>query len=168
MTRPICYLAERYTALTRRLELATPFSLLLFRLWVALDFWHAGLAKWADPAGTLALFQSEYHVPLLPAEWAAPLGTMIELVLPWLLGLGLAGRASAAVLFVYNIVAVISYPDLWPHGLWQDFWGGGFIDHKVWGMLLLALTFSGPGKLSVDAMLAYGIKRARIALRNRQ
>ena len=159
MANRFCFIAARYAALTRRLELATPLSLLLFRLWVAFDFWHAGLAKWADPAGTLALFQSEYHVPLLPPEWAAPLGTLIELAFPVLLGLGLAGRASAAFLFVYNIVAVISYPELWPHGLWHDFWNGGFLDHKVWGMLLLALTCAGPGKLSLDAVLAHGLRR---------
>jgi len=159
MTDRICFLASRYTALARRLELATPLSLLLFRLWVALDFWRAGLVKWADPAGTLALFQSEYHVPLLPPEWAAPLGTLIELFFPLLLALGLTGRATAAFLFVYNIIAVISYPDLWPHGLWHDFWQGGFVDHKVWGMLLLALTFAGPGALSLDALLGRWARR---------
>jgi putative oxidoreductase len=142
-----------YQALTARLRLAQPLSLLLLRLWVASAFWRAGVVKWSDPDSTLSLFQNEYHVPLLPPELAAPLGTFIELAFPWLLGLGLAGRLSAAFLFVYNIVAVLSYPALWPHGLWQDFWHGGFLDHKAWGLMLLVLTAFGPGCLSVDALL---------------
>jgi putative oxidoreductase len=142
-----------YRKLCGWLEWAAPASLLLFRLWVAISFWRAGVVKWDDPDGTLALFQDEYHVPLLPPEVAAPFGTWIELVFPWLLGLGLFGRPAAAFLFVYNIMAVISYPALWPHGLWADFWGSGFLDHKVWGMMLLALTLYGPGGLSMDTLL---------------
>lgn len=145
--------ADGYRRLVGGVEQAAPLSLLLFRLWVALAFWRAGVVKWADPDGTLALFQDEYRVPLLPPEFAAPLGTFIELVFPWLLGLGLLGRPAAAFLFVYNITAVISYPALWPNGLWADFWGNGFVDHKIWGMMLLALTVYGPGKLSIDAIL---------------
>jgi putative oxidoreductase len=148
-----------YRKLCGWLEWAAPFSLLLFRLWVAISFWRAGVVKWDDPEGTLALFQDEYHVPLLPPEVAAPLGTWIELVFPWLLGLGLFGRPAAAFLFVYNIMAVISYPTLWPHGLWTDFWGGGFLDHKVWGMMLLALTLYGPGGLSLDTLIKRWISR---------
>ncbi|MBI3144890.1 MAG: DoxX family protein [Pseudogulbenkiania sp.] len=153
MKRWIQSAADGYRRLVGCLEQASPLSLLLFRLWVALAFWRAGVVKWDDPDGTLALFQNEYHVPLLPPEFAAPLGTFIELVFPWLLGLGLLGRPAAAFLFVYNIIAVISYPELWPNGLWADFWGNGFVDHKIWGMMLLALTVYGPGKLSIDAAL---------------
>lgn len=146
-------ISDRYLQLVCLLELAAPLSLLLFRLWVAAAFWHAGVVKWNDPDGTLFLFQNEYHVPLLSPEVAAPLGTFVELVLPWLLGLGLMGRIAAIILFVHNIIAVISYPALWPHGLWADFWSGGFIDHKIWGMMLLALAVYGPGLLSVDGLL---------------
>ena len=56
-------------------------------------------------------------------------------------------------MFVYNITCVVSYPDLWPDGLWTGPFGDGFSDHKVWG-LMLAVTFAyGPGKLSVDYLL---------------
>lgn len=149
----IATISNRYLQFSCLLEQAAPVSLLLFRLWVAAAFWHAGVVKWNDPDGTLFLFQSEYHVPLLSPEVAAPLGTFIELVIPWLLGLGLMGRISAIALFFHNIIAVISYPALWPHGLWVDFWSGGFIDHKIWGMMLLALVAYGPGTLSIDAIL---------------
>ena len=59
------------------------------------------------------LFENEYDVPLLSAEFAAMMGTAIELFFPVLLALGLAGRFGAFVLFAFNIMAVISYPDCW-------------------------------------------------------
>ncbi len=135
------------------LELLSPVSLLLFRVWVAVDFFRAGLVKIADMQSTTSLFTNVYHVPLLAPVVAAYLGTAVELILPWFLGLGLAGRLTAVVLFFYNIVAVVSYPDLWPNGLWKDFWHGGFTDHKVWGLMLLAIVFYGPGELSLDHLL---------------
>jgi putative oxidoreductase len=137
------------------LEWLSPLSLLLFRLWVAVDFFRAGLVKISDMGGTISLFQNIYHVPLLPPVAAAYTGTAVELILPWFLGFGLLGRLTALVLFGYNIIAVISFPDLWPHGLWHGFWHGDFSDHKVWALMLLAIAFCGPGKLSVD----YVVKR---------
>ncbi len=142
-----------YDKTVRGLEWAAPLSLLSFRLWVAMDFFNAGRVKLDDMNGTISLFQSTYHVPLLPPVTAAYLGTGTELILPWFLALGLGGRVTAAFLFVYNIIAVISYPDLWPEGLWNDFWNGGFLDHKTWGLMLLAVVLFGPGKLSIDHAL---------------
>lgn len=142
-----------YSKIVRGLEWLAPVSLLLFRLWVAVDFWRAGVVKVSDMQSTISLFQYVYHVPLLPAVAAAYLGTAIELITPWFLGFGLLGRLTALFLFVYNIIAVISYPALWPHGLWHGFWGSDFTDHKVWGLMLLAIVCFGPGKLSLDHVL---------------
>lgn len=150
MTQLLSLCVGWYTNITKGLEWLAPLSLLSFRLWVAMDFWNAGRAKVADMSSTISLFEYVYHVPLLPPVTAAYLGTGMELVLPWFLGLGLGGRITAAILFVYNIIAVISYPDLWPHGLWQGFWHGGFVDHKTWALMLLAVVLMGPGKLSLD------------------
>lgn len=131
-----------------------PLALLLMRLWVAIAFWRAGVVKFTDPASTQMLFESLYHVPLLAPGIAAVLGTWIELVAPWLLGLGIAGRATALFLFIYNLIAVISYPDLWPHGFWSGLMSvGDFTDHKVWAMMLLAVVAWGPGTWSVDGIL---------------
>jgi putative oxidoreductase len=135
------------------LEWAAPISLLLFRVWVGAAFWRAGTVKLSDMHSTVMLFQSMYHVPVLPPVWAAYFGTGIELIVPWFLGLGLLGRPAAIFLFIYNIIAVLSYPGLWPHGFWTGLLGGGFTDHKVWGMMLLAIALFGPGKLSVDHVL---------------
>jgi len=154
MKHMICSICSTYSKFTSLLSGVQPLSLLLFRLWVALAFWHAGIVKLDDPMGTSYLFNYEYHVPILSPDLAATVGTYVELIVPWLLGLGLFGRISAIFLFVYNIVAVISYPALWPHGLWTDFIGAGFIDHKVWGLMLLAIILFGPGKLSIDAAIS--------------
>jgi len=115
------------------------------RLLVAGVFFQSGLVKIQSWSSTLALFENEYAVPLLPPELAAYLGTGAELVLPVFLALGLGGRFAAAALFVFNIVAVISYPDLGEVGL---------KDHQYWGLLLLVTLLHGPGKLSVDHFLS--------------
>ena len=135
-------------------------TLFLMRLWVAIAFWHAGVVKHDDPAGTLSLFTNEYHVPILSANVAAFLGTWTELIVPWLLGLGVATRPVAVILFVYNLVAVISYPDLWPNGFWAGLVNtDDFADHKIWAMMLLAVIAWGPGKLSIDALLSRFLPR---------
>lgn len=149
MKRGFAFYDDFATALGR----LGPLALLLFRFWVALAFWRAGVVKFEDPYGTQYLFNNEYHVPLLSGDVAAFLGTWIELITPWLLVVGLAGRLTALFLFVYNIIAVISYPDLWPHGFWTGLIGDGFNDHKVWAMMLLAVITWGPGAVSLDALL---------------
>ena len=114
------------------------------RLWVAQIFWNAGVVKWQSMSSTITLFRYMYHVPLLPPVWAAYLGTGIELVFPVLLALGLAGRFAAAFLFIYNILTIISYPQMgWTGVLFQ----------VPWGIFLLYLTIYGPGVLSVDAVI---------------
>lgn len=125
------------------LEAGSPVGDLLIRLWVANAFWQAGLVKIASMYSTVYMFRTVYHVPLLPPAFAAYLGTGIELVFPVLLAFGIATRFAAGFLFIYNIVAVISYPALW---------ATGFTDHKVWGLMLLMTALHGPGALSVDAM----------------
>jgi putative oxidoreductase len=114
------------------------------RLLVAGVFFQSGLVKITSWSATLALFENEYAVPVLPPELAAYLGTGAELGLPVFLALGLGGRFAAAALFVFNIIAVISYPDLGEVGL---------RDHQYWGLLLLVTLLHGPGKLSVDHFL---------------
>ena len=70
------------------------------------------------------LFEYEYSVPFLSPAMAAYLGTGAELILPVLLLLGLGGRFAAIALFIFNIVAVISYPTLNDAGkVWHYLWG---------------------------------------------
>lgn len=125
----------------RWLESLQPLALLAARLYVAMVFFRAGLTKIRDWDITLALFEDEYHVPLLPPELAAWLGTAGELVLPVLLVLGLGGRVAALGLFALNAVAVVSLMEVGDAALQQ---------HVFWGCLLLALVLWGPGRWSVD------------------
>src|SRR5437867_1173716 len=105
-------LARSSVGLLRALDRASPVIDLVIRVLVASVFFKSGLTKIASWAGTLSLFENEYAVPFLPPELAAVLGTGVELVFPVLLVLGLGTRLSALMLFAFNIVAVISYPDL--------------------------------------------------------
>ena len=127
--------------LVRALEWLQPLFVLGVRLYVASVFFKSGLTKIASMDSTILLFTHEYQVPLLSPEIASYLGTAAELVLPVMLALGLGGRFAAAALFAFNIVAVISYPDLNEVGVMQ---------HQYWGVLLLIPLLYGPGKLSID------------------
>jgi putative oxidoreductase len=131
-------------SLTCGLNALAPFLDLGIRLWVANIFWKSGLTKIQSWESTVALFTYEYQVPLLSPTLAAAMGTAVELAFPVLLVLGLAGRLSAGVLFVFNMIAVISYPDLNEAGI---------KDHVYWGILLLVPLLHGPGRLSVDHYL---------------
>ena len=126
---------------TETLNFLSPIGDLILRCWVAYAFWVSGLTKIQNWDSTLYLFNEEYSVPLLPPEIAAYLGTAAELGLPVLLSFGLLGRFAALALFLFNIVAVISYPDLGAAGIEQ---------HKVWGVMLLVCFLHDPGKLSID------------------
>ena len=123
------------------LETAQPLAQLAARLYVAQAFFLSGLSKLRNWDSTLALFQDEYQVPLLPPELAAIAGTTGELVLPVLLALGLAGRFAAAGLSVVNVVAVISLAEIAAPALQQ---------HVFWGSLLVGLLLWGPGRWSLD------------------
>jgi len=129
----------------RALEFLSPVLDLAIRLLIASVFFKSGLTKIESWESTLSLFENEYAVPLLAPALAAYLGTTAELGLPILLALGIGTRFSALALFVFNIIATISYPDLSEVGL---------KDHQYWGLLLLVTLFHGPGKLSVDYFLA--------------
>lgn len=119
-------------------------ALLFARLYVAEVFFRSGLTKINDWDSTLYLFSEEYHVPILPPEVAAYMGTGGELILPVLLFFGILGRFSALGLLILNIVAVMSLSDMSPAALGQ---------HVLWGALLIALAIWGVGKLSVDTLL---------------
>ena len=149
-------------------DFLTPIADLLARYWVAAAFFSSGLTKTVTDSFTLfghtfnyplsvfptestfTLFEYEYHVPLLPPMLAAYMGTAAELLLPVFLFLGLGTRYAALALFVFNIVAVVSYPELMAAGL---------AEHQVWGLLLLITICHGPGKLSLDYLIGRLVRR---------
>ncbi|MDX1303940.1 DoxX family protein [Photobacterium sp.] len=127
----------------RLAEPLIPFLLFFIRLWVAWVFFKSGMVKYSSWDSTLYLFEYEYQVPLLPWKVAAYMGTAAELILPVFLALGLFTRPMALVLFVFNIIAVASYPLLWEKG---------FYDHQLWGMMILVNVCWGAGLFSVDRL----------------
>ena len=64
---------------------------------------------------------------------------------PALLVIGLASRPVAVALFVFNFVAVISYPEISEAGV---------KDRMLWGTMILVVAFFGAGRLSIDQWLA--------------
>ena len=141
--------AGLYCAAVRLIDKLQPLLLLAFRLYVARVFFLSGLTKIRDWSVTLALFTDEYHVPVLPPAVAATLGTATELSMPVLLALGLGSRLAAGVLFVFNIVAVVSYADL------PDI---AVKDHILWGTMLLVLFICGSGKIALDTLLERAVR----------
>ena len=134
----------------RAMDYLSPLFDLGIRLWIANIFFKAGLSKIQSWGSTLMLFEYEYEVPLLSPKIAAYLGTGAELILPVFLALGLAGRLSAFALSAFNVVAVIAYSAF----LFSDEGTAGLQQHIYWGLLLLVTVFHGPGKLSLDHLLA--------------
>ncbi|WP_246615095.1 DoxX family protein [Agarivorans litoreus] len=124
--------------------LLIPLLLTFTRIWVAIVFFRSGYLKLTSWDSTLYLFELEYQVPILPWELAAYLGTAAELILPVFLILGLFTRIFALKLFFFNIIAVVSYPVLWP---------GGFYDHQLWGLMILINVIWGAGPFSADYLL---------------
>jgi putative oxidoreductase len=122
---------------------------LLTRIYVSWVFLKSGYLKISDWGSTLALFEYEYRVPLLPPNVAAVLGTAGELIFSTLLVLGLFGRLSALGLFAVNALAVISYA----HVLLQDGFEAAIAQHYLWGFMLLVLMIYGPGKFSLDRLI---------------
>lgn len=132
---------------------------LLARVSMASTFWLSGQSKveglvldpiglqaqWGIPRvseGALELFRTEYRLPLLSPELAAPMAAISEHVFPLLLLVGLASRLSAlALLGMTAVIQLFVYPGAWP-------------THALWATCLLYLVTRGPGKLSIDQLIA--------------
>jgi putative oxidoreductase len=136
-------------------HLVAPLQLAI-RLYVGWAFVKSGWLKVSDWSQTLSLFESEYHVPLLPPHLAAYVGAGGELVFGTLVLAGLLGRAGALGLFAVNAMAVISYR----HVLLQDGFEAAIGQHVLWGFMLLTLVVHGPGRWSLDGLVAGPGRRA--------
>ena len=155
-TRPSC-LINRVIALFEQI----PYSLIAFlaRFSIAAVFWKSGQTKVEGfaidlisgtfqlgapklAASTLPLFRSEYHVPLLSPEIAAPMAAFAEHFFPVLILMGFATRFSAlALIGMTLVIQLFVYPDAYP-------------TPGTWIALLLLLVAKGPGRLSIDHLIA--------------
>lgn len=138
-----------------------PYTLIAFiaRFSIAAVFWKSGQTKvqgfaidlvdgtfsigWPSLSDSaVALFRDEYKLPLLPPELAAPMAAFAEHLLPALILVGLATRFSAlGLLGMTLVIQLFVYPSAYP-------------THGTWAALLLMLIALGPGKLSIDHLLA--------------
>ena len=135
-------LRRGWSGLEALLEWLQAPALLAARLYVAYVFFMSGLESLRSRDATLYLYESEFHVPVLPPHIAAVMGTAGEVLLPPLLLLGLFGRFGALGLFVVNAVALLSYLyALQPPAI---------MFHVIWGILLSVVALWGPGKWSID------------------
>jgi putative oxidoreductase len=140
----------------RVLDFLQPFVALGTRLWVCDVFLRSAWQKLTTWDSTVSLFESEYRVPVLSPYVAAVLGTFGEILFPLLLLLGLAGRLGAVGLFAVNAVALYSYRHvLLAEGVCQ----AGAAQHWLWGFMLLLLAVYGPGRISLDHLLARSQRR---------
>jgi putative oxidoreductase len=118
---------------------------LIARISIAGVFWRSGQTKvegWHITDATFFLFKDEYRLPLIDPTLAAYLATFAEHFFPILLVLGLATRFAAFALLVMTLVIeIFVYPDAWP-------------THGVWSACFLILMTQGPGKLSLDHLIA--------------
>ncbi|MBX9664116.1 DoxX family protein [Novosphingobium sp.] len=141
------------TVYNRLAELAgrvLPESLLLLvaRLGIAAVFFQSGRTKvegWLTITdSTYYLFDTDYKLPFVPPELAAPMATYAEHLFPILLVLGLGTRfAALGLLGMTTVIEVFVYPDAWP-------------THLSWAALLLPLIAKGGGAISLDRLLRRG------------
>lgn len=147
----IAALVEKVNAALRMIAMPSLTQLVL-RCALAVPFWRSGVNKWDgflqlnDVA--VLLFSSEFklHLPGGPYDFPAP-GIMAfaagsaEILLPILLVLGLASRLAASGLLVMTLVVQLTVPSGWPL-------------HLTWAAMALAIMASGPGRISLDHLLA--------------
>jgi putative oxidoreductase len=120
-----------------------PYSIiaLVARLATFSVFFRSGSQKLLDWNSTLALFQNEYKVPLLPPNLAAYMAASIELGCSFLVLMGLMTRLGvAALLCLVLTIQIFVYPNAWP-------------DHIQWLAFMLILLARGPGDFSLDSWL---------------
>jgi putative oxidoreductase len=137
LVRASIHFAERWLA---------PFVFLAIRLWMAEIFFRAGLLKIQNLSGAIFLFSEVHPVPMLPPWLAAYLATTVELVCPVLLVLGLATRLAGVPMLVMALVIqfVVGSADPAFH----------LTEHYYWMFLLAVIITMGPGRLSVDHLIA--------------
>ena len=120
------------------------------RLSIAAVFWNSGQTKldgWRVSENAIYLFEHEYALPLISPGLAAHLATLAEHFLPVLLVLGLGSRLAALGLLAMTLVIqIFVYPSAWP-------------THGTWAGCLLIIIARGPGRLSLDHVLAARLSR---------
>lgn len=126
---------------------------LILRLALAVPFWRSGLTKWDGflqlSNGATYLFTEEFRIHFLGAAYAYPFPKAMaflsgsgEIVFPILLVAGLATRFAALGILGMTAIIQLTVPDGWANF------------HLPWAAMALAILVYGPGKTSLDHIIA--------------
>ena len=139
-------------------------ALLPIRLLMAYEFGKAGMMKF-NGNNWFANYQDNFLFPFnhVPVEVSWFMATWVEILGGFALVFGLFTRFWAFSLIVVSVVAIsgVHWPDDW--NSLAELWKGYAITNKGFGnyrvpllfiAMLIPLVFSGPGKLSIDHVLA--------------
>ena len=140
------------------------FALLPIRLLMAYEFGKAGMMKF-NGNNWFANYQDNFLFPFnyVPVEVSWFMATWAEILGGLCLVFGLFTRFWAFSLIILSIVAIsgVHWPDDW--NSLAELWKGYAVTDKGFGnfrvpllfiAMLIPLVFSGPGKLSIDHVLA--------------
>lgn len=141
---------------------------LVLRLIMGWEFWESGLEKYSGD-NWFTDIQSKFPFPFsaIPANISWTMATYLELGGAILLVLGLFTRFAAYSLIVLTFVATaaVHWPDM--ISMWSDLAKGYAITDMGHGnfklpllfvVMLLPIVFSGPGKISLDHLLARALR----------
>lgn len=126
------------------------------RLLLAYEFWESGVAK-LHGDNWFADIREAFPFPFdsVPVEISWFLATWSELAGAVALVMGLATRFFSVALAVLTVVAWVSVHA----GNGYNVCGNGFKLPLMYLVMLLPLIVSGPGRLSVDHIIAAAVKR---------
>ncbi|MBI3778868.1 MAG: DoxX family protein [Gammaproteobacteria bacterium] len=126
------------------------------RLLLAYEFWESGLEKWRGE-NWFADIQDRFPFPfnLVPVDLSWQISTWTELVAPIALVLGLGTRFAGASLIALTVVAWTSVHA----GNGYNVCDNGFKLPLIYLVMFLPLLLSGPGKLSLDHLIARHLAR---------
>jgi putative oxidoreductase len=141
---------------------------LILRLIMAWEFWESGLEKYSGE-NWFTDIQEKFPFPfsVIPADISWAMATYFELGGAVLLVIGLFTRFAAYSLLVLTFVATaaVHWPDM--IAMWGDLAKGYAITDMGHGnfklpllfvVMLLPIIFQGPGKISLDYLLARALK----------
>jgi putative oxidoreductase len=131
---------------------------LALRIALAIPFWNSGLTKWSGwfdvSDGAVYLFAEEFKLHVFGREFAYPfpgamatMSAVAEIALPVLLLLGLGTRFAALGLLFMTAVIQLTIPDGWANF------------HLPWAAMALAVMAYGPGRASLDHLIAMNLSR---------
>lgn len=120
---------------------------LLLRLFIAYEFWEAGVEKF-NGENWFHDFRGEFPFPfnVIPADISWLLATWTELAGAAAMVVGFATRFSAASLIILDIVAWYSVHAENGYNVCSN----GFKLPLIYLLILIAILLSGPGKASLD------------------